>query len=255
MSHHRAREVVGLLLWAALATLAVGALHLAGGAMLEPPDLTSPQTWGKWLDGRDPVVAAFALGRLLALGAAGYVAVVTVLGTAARLMSGDRVAAAVDRVTLPVVRRLVVATMSVSLGTGGLAPAHAGDRPLRATAATTTTTTAAVAGSDRGPPSTITMRQLPPAVGVAPELPSTGQPPAPAARGPATGGRTWTVTPGQCFWSIAEAVLTESLGRTPVPREVVPYWERLIEANRAALADPGNADLVFPGQVFTVPVP
>jgi nucleoid-associated protein YgaU len=36
---------------------------------------------------------------------------------------------------------------------------------------------------------------------------------------------------------------------------VAPYWQRLVEANRPALADPANPDLVFPGQVFTVPDP
>jgi hypothetical protein len=44
-------------------------------------------------------------------------------------------------------------------------------------------------------------------------------------------------------------------GAVPTVGEVVPYWRSLVETNRAALADRDNADLVFPGQVFTVPDP
>ncbi|MDQ2826434.1 MAG: hypothetical protein M3Y04_05685, partial [Actinomycetota bacterium] len=65
----------------------------------------------------------------------------------------------------------------------------------------------------------------------------------------------WTVAPGQCFWSIAESVLSTHLGRSPTDAEIVPYWERLIDANRAELAHWDNADLIFPGQVFAVPSP
>ena len=238
MSSHRTRHASVLLAWAAVATAAIGSLHAPGGGALAPPPLTSPSAWGAWLEGRDPVVAAFAVARVLALGTAWYVVVVAVVGAAARLVSDGRLVAAVDRMTLPVLRRLVVATVGVSLGTGGPAPTLAGEGPLPVTA---TTTTVAVTGGDAGPPSTVTMRRLPPS------------PPADLPAG--TGERRWTVTPGQCFWSIAEAVLADDLGRPPAPAEVVPYWQRLIEANRSALADPANADLVYPGQVFTVPAP
>jgi len=61
--------------------------------------------------------------------------------------------------------------------------------------------------------------------------------------------------PGECFWSIAEDVLAAAWGRAPSDAEIVPYWRVLIEANRATLADTANEDLIFPGQVFTVPPP
>ena len=76
-------------------------------------------------------------------------------------------------------------------------------------------------------------------------------PAAPAERTPAK----WTVEPGDCFWTIAEEVLEQAWGRAPTDAEIVPYWRALIEANRQALADKGNADLIFPGQVFDVPAP
>jgi nucleoid-associated protein YgaU len=33
----------------------------------------------------------------------------------------------------------------------------------------------------------------------------------------------------------------------------VPYWQSLVDANRATLADPENPDLLFSGQVLTLP--
>jgi nucleoid-associated protein YgaU len=218
--------------------LALGGLHLAGRGPVAPPPLTSPSGWGRWLEQRDPVVAAFAVLRLAALAVGWYAAVVTVAGAAARLASRRRLVAALDHLTVPPLRRLLAATVSVSLSTGVATPALAtSDRDAAPVVADTR------ASGTTAP--TITMRRLPPASDPAPAPPT----PAPAAH------RTWTVQPGQCFWSIAEAVLAERLGRQATAEEVVPYWNRLIDANRAALADRDNPDLVFPGQVFTVPPP
>jgi nucleoid-associated protein YgaU len=63
------------------------------------------------------------------------------------------------------------------------------------------------------------------------------------------------VKPGECFWSIAEDVLTRHLGHVPTDAEIVPYWRRLIEANRTELAHHDNPDLIFPAQVFVLPAP
>jgi nucleoid-associated protein YgaU len=76
--------------------------------------------------------------------------------------------------------------------------------------------------------------------------------PAPAAIGVTD---RWTVQPGECFWTIAEDVLQRAWGRAPTDAEIVPYWQRLIEANRSELADPANPHLIFPDQVFRVPPP
>ncbi len=87
----------------------------------------------------------------------------------------------------------------------------------------------------------------------APSGPAPATAPAPVPAPAQVAGETWRVQPGECFWSIAEDVLTRSRNRPPSDAEIVPYWRALIEANRAALADRANPDLVFPGQVFTVP--
>ncbi|PLS75238.1 MAG: hypothetical protein CYG61_08380, partial [Actinobacteria bacterium] len=41
--------------------------------------------------------------------------------------------------------------------------------------------------------------------------------------------------------------------RAPSDAEVDAYWRRLVDANRAILRDPANPDLLYPGQVLTVP--
>ncbi|PZS20968.1 MAG: hypothetical protein DLM54_05200 [Acidimicrobiales bacterium] len=63
------------------------------------------------------------------------------------------------------------------------------------------------------------------------------------------------ISPGDNLWSVAESNLARAWGRRPTDSEVDRYWLRLIQANRSRLADPGNPDLVFPGQVFELPSP
>ena len=82
-----------------------------------------------------------------------------------------------------------------------------------------------------------------------------GTPPPPSvADVPATGDAdTWAVEPGDHFWSIAERVLGERWGRRPTTVETDGYWRALVAANRPRLADRDNPDLLFPGQVLTLP--
>ena len=83
--------------------------------------------------------------------------------------------------------------------------------------------------------------------------PDASSPASPVGRVPV--GDRYTVVSGDCFWTIADDLLHLAWGRAPTDAEIVPYWLRLIEANRAELADPRNADLIFPGQTFTIPTP
>jgi hypothetical protein len=240
------RRAVVLAGWVVMLGAAAAVLQLAGAALPAPP-LGAPSRWSDWLSDRDPVVIAFAALRLLALGLAWYALVVTVAGALARLLAAAHLAAGLDRLTLPPLRRVLAATMSVGIGTASLGPAAAGAAPRPAAVATvqgsTTTTTTAPPGDS------VTMRELPPSGEAAPPQPLVE----PVVEPPSE--RTWTVRPGECFWSIAEDVLASTLGRPPTVPEVVPYWRELIDANRAALADSENPDLVFPGQVFTLPAP
>lgn len=65
--------------------------------------------------------------------------------------------------------------------------------------------------------------------------------------------RVHVVEPGEYFWSIAEAVFTSSGIDHPDEMELSRYWLSLIDANRARLVDPGNPDLIMPGQNLVLP--
>lgn len=78
----------------------------------------------------------------------------------------------------------------------------------------------------------------------------------PDAPGPTPGEpgeSTHQVAPGESFWSVAETMLAERLGGAPSEAEVTAYWHALVQLNRHQLPDPGNADLIVPGMVLTLP--
>ena len=85
--------------------------------------------------------------------------------------------------------------------------------------------------------------------------PTTG-PPAPAAdpapAAPSTS--SWTIAPGDHLWRVAERTLQAAWGRRPRVAETATYLDALIQANHDVLVVRDEPDLVFPGQVFTLPV-
>ncbi len=235
------------------AVLAVAAvawvLQRAGTGQLAAPPLNEPSQWGKWAAEREPLVAAVAVVRLLAFGAVWYLLVATVVGGVLRLFRVGRLVSLADRLTIPALRRLLVATAGVTLAAGlspTLALAQSGGPVVTVTATTTTT----VGGR---PPPTLTMRAVGPEATGATVVPAIDRPPVPAMA--AVGATSWSVRPGECFWTIADDVLARAWGRAPTDAEIVPYWRTLIEANRHLLADRSNADLIYPGQLFTLPPP
>ena len=78
--------------------------------------------------------------------------------------------------------------------------------------------------------------------------------PPPPPSTPVPAGRTWTVRPGDSFWSIAEAVVGRAAPGSDRPT-VGSYWSRLVSANRDRLPHPGDPDLLFPGDVVFLPPP
>jgi nucleoid-associated protein YgaU len=54
---------------------------------------------------------------------------------------------------------------------------------------------------------------------------------------------------------ITRQVLGQAWGRPATDAEIDPYWRALVAANRSRLPDPDNPDLVYPGEVLTVPPP
>lgn len=243
----RRRPAVAAAGWLVGLGAAALALLWSGRGALAPPPLRDPGQWSAWLEGRDPGAAAFSLLRVAALGALWYLVAVTLLGLLLRLTGAARLAAVADRVTVAPVRRLL-AGVSLSLAATIAGPAAL--LPVAGAAQSVTTTSTA-------PPATVTMHLVAPGETVAPviPLPSVSDLPPPVIVPTALAADRWTVKPGECFWTIAESVLTRTWGRAPTDAEIVPYWQRLIAANRATLAHPGDPDLIFPGQVFDVPAP
>jgi hypothetical protein len=239
------KRLGGAALWVGGLGSAAVALHWAGGS-LAGPRLTEPAHWAGWLDSRDPLIAAFSLLRLVAMGGLWYLVAVTVLGAGLRAAGAASLVRVSDRFTIGPVRRMLAGSVSLGLAASGvMAVAAPAMRLPAAVAQTSTTSTTAV------PPATVTMHRLGPAEPVTttpvPQLIPVSQP------APATD--RWTVKPGECFWTIAEDVLATHLGHSPTDAEIIPYWRRLIDANRAELAHRDNPDLIFPAQVFVVPAP
>lgn len=101
-------------------------------------------------------------------------------------------------------------------------------------------------GADEAVPA---MRLVTPAPG--PSLALPGAPADVPAVAPSLG--VWLVRPGDSLWQIAEAVLERGPGVRGEIDAVHDYWQRLIELNRANLADPANPDLLFSGQQLRLP--
>lgn len=252
--------------WTALVLATVVVLDAAGGGGLATPPLTSAGRWQAWLAEREPLVVAFAVIRLVALAVAWYLLATTIIGVILRAFRAGRLAELADRLTVPAVRRLLATTMSMSLvttslvttGLGAVSAGAQGPGPddLVPRDATTVVTAGAPTTEPAEPVPTITMHRLPDIEpGAGPAEPPPVVDPDPALDSPTSAPETWVVAPGQSLWSISEDVLARAWSRAPSEGQVAPYWRRLIEANRASLADPENPDLIFPGQVFAVPPP
>ena len=252
----------GLVVW--LAALAAGlvVLHRAGAA-LPPPPLSEPGHVGARLAERNPAEAALSVLRVLALATGWYLMAVTLVGALARWVRAGRLVRASDFLTFPAVRRLLDRAVGLSMAaaafSGSAALAAQPDSPPPPGAETMVRLPDAHATS---PP--VTMRRLPdqppgPAPGVMERLPDDADDDDDADaddKAPTDAGApTWTVRPGDHFWSVAERTLAAAWKRAPSDAETGPYWRELVAANRPVLKDRDNPDLLFPGQLLTVPTP
>ncbi|MGH9085046.1 MAG: LysM peptidoglycan-binding domain-containing protein [Acidimicrobiales bacterium] len=77
-------------------------------------------------------------------------------------------------------------------------------------------------------------------------------PPAAVPPSPPPAAETVIVAHGDSFWSIAEEVVIDRGGLSD-ERSVRSYWQELVATNLANLIDPGNPDLIHPGQRLTLP--
>jgi hypothetical protein len=227
---------------ALIAVLAVVIYGLHGAARF---DLGGPSSWsldGLRTWGEDPLLVVATVARWVALGLAYYLAAVL----AALAVTGD--SEKVGRV----VPRSWIGPLAAMLGIGVVVVSATGstDRaPSAVSAPLTLRSTSAALVLEPDPPLAIptsprtSLTPTPTPDELGPEQPA----PAPTAND------VVTVTGGDSFWSLACESLAESWGRPVTDAEIVPFWRTMIEANIDRLVEPGNPDLILPGQELRIP--
>jgi len=274
----------GLLLGLALGATGTAALLLAVPAPLCAPLGSGPRL-GQWLATVGPTVAALAGLRLVALGAGGVLGAASSLALVASLPHHLAVARLAGRLTPHCLQvGLAVAVAGASLPVA-VPPPRGGASALPAPAASTS-----ARPPPEAPPSLLRLSPPPERPDVPAGPPSLGRVGGlgaePAGRPGTTGrpreettgtapsggagGATWTVAPGDSFWSIAAAVVEgeggppggpqpgrarrrPALGTPSTEEAVARYWVALVAANRSRLPVPGDPDLLFTGDRIVLP--
>ena len=211
-------------------TSAAVVLTVLGSRVAVP--LPAPDDLRRWLDTTDPAAILSGLGRGFALALAALVIGLGSLHVLAALAPSPQVRHWVARVT-PRTFQLVVG-LSVTAPVG---PVGADEEPAPPTPTVVMVDVTPADGPSPATTESVTMTHL------------DGRRQTPAT------DTEWRVEPGDHLWGIAEETLTDHLGRSPTDVEIEPYWRRLIAANRDRLVNPGDADLILPGQVFVLPPP
>ncbi|MGI8939110.1 MAG: hypothetical protein ACR2JF_13040 [Iamia sp.] len=247
------RRALAGVAWIATLVAIIWGLGRLGSGQLSTPPLLDRSALQEWLDGRDAVTVAFALLRLVGLALAWYLLIVTTLGLAARLSRIPALVRLADLATIPAVRKVLGAIAGVGLTASAASLMAASMLPDQAPAqAQAQADTGSRVVLERLPDgSDVVLRRLPDQDGTSTMRVDDGT----DAAEEAPAAREWTTAPGDHFWHIAEASLTDAWGRAPTDAEIDPYWSDLVELNRPLLSDQGNPDLIFPGQVFRLPEP
>lgn len=239
--------------WIAVLIATILVLGRLGAGQLSTPPLLDRAELRAWLDQRDAITVAFAFVRLVGLVLAWYLLAVTVVGLLARVTRIPALVRLSDLATIPAVRRFLgtVAGVGLTASAASLVAANLlpDDGPPAVEAGALVDTRVVIERLPDG--SETILRRLP-------DIGDEGTATLRVDEGDGAEQDTaaqWQVQPGDHFWHIAEETLASSWGRAPTDAEVVPYWNQVIEANRGALVDPGNPDLIHPGQTFVLPAP
>jgi hypothetical protein len=237
--------------WLAALSFTLAGLGAAGKGVLAAPHEWTPAALRSWLATRPPDVAVFAGLRLIVLGLAWYLLATFTLGVLVRVTRLGPLVRICDGMTLPLVRRLASSVAALSVAVGTLAVTDPSVASARTPTLLGTDVLPTCSPSGRAAGDTLTMTWL----GAGDPVPRpTNPPPSPPSPSERV-AQTWTVRPGDHLWGIAHATLAQAWGRAPSDAEVGPLWRALIGANRSLLADPDNADLIFPGQVLVLVSP
>jgi len=248
--------------WMAALIATIVLLGRLGTGTLSTPPVLDRSELRRWLDERDAVTVAFAFVRLIGLVLAWYLLAVTVVGLLARVTRVPALVRLSDLATVPAVRRFLgtVAGVGLSASAASLVAANLlpDDAPRVVESGPLVDTRVVIERLPDG--SETILRRLPDSGddGTATLRVDDGG----RAGGGSTDGSTegstaarWTVRAGDHLWGIAEDTLAANWGRAPTDAEVAPYWDQVVDANRGALIDPGNPDLIQPGQTFVLPAP
>ncbi len=235
MSPVRARAVVAAAGFSAVAAVVWFARGLVG-----TPVVGSWADAEQWYDAVGPAAASVATLRVAAMAVSIWLALAAILQALAAIRPASWVPALADLIAPRSLQRLVHGLAGLSLTAGLAVPAPGAGilgmpPPLEQTEAVTT-----------DPPEssgTATMHLL--------DAPAPQPDPATdsSQRDPAV----VVVAPGDSFWSIAEHALMERGAASPDDQTVARYWRQVIDLNRSLLVHPHTPDLIYAGQVFTLP--
>jgi hypothetical protein len=205
---------------------------------------------GRWLASAAPADAVIAVLRLVGLACAGWLLVTTLAYAGARMLRSQRRWSLLERMTLPVVRRLADRAVAVVLATSSVTggAAWAAEPVLVPPGAQAVTVEQPAADAPQDVPAET-------ADGVVTGVPALGRRPAGrAAQGTPSDGSVWVVAEGDHLWGIArELLVAERVTGAPAPsdREVHARWLTLLAVNADRLSS-GDPDRIFPGEELLV---
>lgn len=220
------------------AVLVLSALSAAVLAVAAPSTHPSVTTWAgveRWYETVGPAPAAVGVVWLAALVVAAWLVVACLLQLIAGQARGGWLRSLADHVAPVALRGFVAASVTAALALGSPTGAGAGDAPGIATLHPL--------GAEEVPATSSTVVTSP---AVTPADAATATPV------PGTPVEAYTIRPGDSFWSVARRRLADAAPGAAPPSHH-DYWRRLIAANLDRLVDPGNPDLLYPGQVLVLP--
>lgn len=211
--------------------------------------------WSEWTGGLDDAAFEDAVGSivlLVALGLGYWLLLSTVGYLGASFSRRPAMVGRARWITLPSIRRLVnrAVALSVAASTlaGSVAPAAA---DVTGSHSAVRVTVEVHGRGQLGPPGVEDgdLQGVPTDVIVPPHL----RPALPAVPLDGSVEHRVTVRRGDHLWSLSERHLQQVLGM-PHPGEpaVARYWARVIDVNRAIIRS-GDPDLIYPGEVITLP--
>ena len=284
------RRVLPLSTFLASCVVALAAMWSVRDDRLDPPPV-DPGLWQSWWSSREAIDAVASCGRLVATVALGYLVAATLIHVAALISRNEALGRVTSHLSPAPVAALAVAAVLGSTPVAGASSSHSpglSDPPQPRPAAppvmrmidddndshspppasTAPITEPVTTTSTSSGPATTTVTSAMTTTGAAGATgrPTTPIPPNTAARSRAMDPRAgseaedeaiqrieYTVRPGDNFWEVARRRVRLAVGAEPSEEQVRDYWLELVAINESRLVEPGNPDLLLPGQTLRLP--